>query len=66
MGGLPAERPARQEVGRMSTGTIMAVVLMTAALVLMAVLNRRAERKEFELRRGQPKRREGDPPWKDP
>ena len=50
----------------MSTGTVLAVVLMTAALVLMAVLNRRAERKEYELRQGRPKRREGDPPWKDP
>ena len=50
----------------MSTGTILAVVFITVTLIALALLNRRSEKKEAELKQGRPKGKEHDPPWRYP
>jgi energy-converting hydrogenase Eha subunit B len=49
----------------MNVGTVVAVAMVVAILIVMGVLHRRAERKQAELRKGRPKH-DYDPPWRYP
>jgi hypothetical protein len=49
----------------MNLGTVLAVALVAAILILMGLLHRRAERKRAELLQGRPKH-DYDPPWRYP
>lgn len=50
----------------MNTGTVLVILLITAILVALALLKRRSEAKEAELRQGRPKGSDHDPPWRYP